>query len=242
MLTQIYTELLYRPLLNGLIAAYVFLPGHDLGVAIIALTAVVRLLLHPLVARQYQSQRALAALQPEIQALRAKVKDQQEQARQLMALYKRAGVHPASGCLPVLIQLPVLFGIYRALADGLHGGALTALYGWIPHPEQINTLAFGLLDLARPNILLAVLAGAGQYIQSKLLLPPRPATGATEKPDMATMMMTQSLYIMPVMTVVFALGLPAGLSLYWVTTTVFGILQQVILKRRYDAARSAPIV
>lgn len=236
---ELYTEILYRPLFNGLMAAYVFLPGHDLGVAIIVLTAIVRLVLHPFIARQYRSQRSLSDLQPEVEKIRAAVKDQQEQARQLMALYKREGVHPASGCLPLLIQLPILFAIYRVLIDGLRVEALSALYPWIPRPMELHMIAFGILDLSKPNIILAVIAGISQYIQARIMLPPKRPAAAAGKPDMASMMSTQALYVMPVITVVFALGLPAGLSLYWATTTILGILQNALLKRRYDAKRSS---
>lgn len=238
MFQELYTEVLYRPLFNGLMAAYVFLPGHDLGVAIIVLTAIVRLMLHPVIARQYRSQRALTDLQPAVEKIRAAVKEKQEQARQLMALYKREGVHPASGCLPVLIQLPILFAIYRVLAVGLHVEALSSLYPWIPRPTELQTLAFGVLDLSKPNMILAVVAGISQYIQARIMLPPKRPAATTGAPDMLSMMSTQSLYVMPVITVVFALGLPAGLSLYWAATTILGILQNALLKRRYDAKRS----
>lgn len=235
MLADLYTQLLYRPLFNGLIAAYVFLPGQDLGVAIIVLTAAVRLILHPLFDRQYHSQRVLATLQPKVAEIKKNVKDQQEQTKKIMALYQESGVHPASGCLPVLIQLPVLFALYRVLVNGLHPEALTALYSFVPHPGTINPVAFGFLNLGAPNVVLAVLAGVFQYLQSRSLLPPRKARARGGERDLSAMMNTQALYVMPIVTVVIALGFPAGLSLYWVATTILGILQQEFLKRRHGS-------
>jgi YidC/Oxa1 family membrane protein insertase len=240
MLSNLYTELLYRPLFNGLIALYVFLPGRDFGVAIIALTILVRLLLYPLGDRQYRSQRALSELQPKIQDIRAKVKNPQEQTKRLMALYKESGVHPASGCLPVLVQLPVLFAIYRVLVNGLHPEALSVLYGWVPNPQTVETIAFGFLDLGKPNAVLAVAAGVFQYFQTRLMLPPRRPQEKSGERDFTSIMNTQTLYVMPVITVVFALGFPAGLSLYWVTTTILGILQQMLLMRHHGPTSKPP--
>ena len=239
-LTDLYTEFLYRPLFNGLMAAYVFLPGRDLGVAIVVLTAVVRLVLHPLFDRQYHSQRVLSSLQPKVTEIREKIKNQQEQTKHIMALYQESGVHPASGCLPVLIQLPVLFALYRVLVNGLRPDALSDLYRFLPHPGTIDPIAFGFLNLGTPNAVLAVAAGVFQYLQSRLILPPRKARGKVKERDLSAMMNTQALYVMPVVTVVIALGLPAGLSLYWVATTILGILQQEFLKRRHGPPATLP--
>ncbi len=241
MLTSLFHEALYRPLYNGLIAAYVFL-GNDLGAAIIAVTVVVRIILYPLMDRQYRSLRALQALQPKMREIREKHKDQQEQTKQLMALYKETGVHPASGCLPLLVQLPILFALYQAFANGLHESALSALYAWVPRPDAVNPLAFGFLDLARANVVLAVAAGVFQYVQARLMVPPK-KSGNSKEEQLASVMNTQALYIMPVMTTVFALKFPAGLSLYWVTATILGILQQVLLLKRHGSSTTAhPLV
>lgn len=239
---NLFTTLLYEPLFNALIAFYVYLPGRDLGFAIIALTVLVRLILFPLSDRQYRSQKALSALQPKIQEIRKSVKDQQEQSKRLMALYRESGVHPASGCFPVLLQLPILFALYRVFINGLHPEALSALYAWVVPPGAIDSVAFGFLHLDKPNVFLAVAAGFFQYFQSRLILPPKTRSEKGGAQDFSNIMNTQMLYVMPLVTVVFALGFPAGLSLYWVTTTILGILQQTLLKKRHGPTTAlAPV-
>lgn len=237
MIDAFYT-FLYEPLFNGLVALYVYLPGDDLGVAIIVLTILVRLVLSPLVSRQYQSQQAMNRLQPKIQEIRKTVKDQQEQSKQLLELYRKEGVHPASGCLPLIIQLPVLIALFRVLNDGIDLEALEMLYAFIPSPDHVNTIAFGFLDLSVSSAPLALAAGIFQYFQSKLLFPQQPPTEqkkGNEGPlgDFSSMMRTQMLYGMPVITVIIALQFPAGLALYWTTTTILGIVQQYMIRKRH---------
>lgn len=239
--STIFNEALYRPLFNALILFYDWFPVHDFGLAIIALTILVRLILYPLVSKQFASQKALSELQPQIAELKKKYPKKEEQTQKMMELYKEKGIHPASGCFPLLIQLPILFALYRALYNGLNGSALASLYSFVPKPESINHIAFGFLDLSTPNVVLAVLAGALQYFQTKLMLPKvrkAPSEKKGNEMDIAEMMNTQSLYIMPIFTVIIALRFPAGLSLYWVVTTIFGIVQQILIMKQHGKPHS----
>lgn len=235
---QLFTTFLYEPLLNALVMLYSYIPGNDLGIAIIVLTTIVRLALSPLVARQYRSQQAMNDLQPKIQEIRKTVKDQKEQSKQLLELYKKEGVHPAGGCLPLIVQLPVLIALFRVFHSGLEPDALDSLYTFIPRPEEINSVAFGFLNLSVPNVPLALAVGISQFIQSKLLISKKPDSENKNKQaggmgDFTGMMQTQMLYGMPVITTVIALRFPAGLALYWMTTTVIGIVQQFMIRKRY---------
>lgn len=231
---QLFHEGLYRPLFNALILIYDFLPLRDLGLAIILLTVLVRLILYPLVTRQFRSQKAMADLQPKLQEIKKKYPNREEQTKKTMELYKAEGIHPASGCLPLLIQLPVLIALYRVFFDGLNPSSLSALYDWVTKPETINPIAFGFLNLAKSNVVLAVAAGVAQFIQTKMMLPKnQPSVKKSEEPDLASMMNTQTLYVMPVLTVVIGLRFPAGLSLYWVVTTLLGILQQTLINKEH---------
>lgn len=253
MLGTLFHEVLYRPLLNALIALYDFLPGQDLGIAIIVLTVLVRLLLSPLLNRQVRSQKALTALQPKIAEIRKTTKDQAEQSRRMLALYKQHGVNPAAGCLPLVVQLPVLWAMYAVLRDGLSPDALGALYAFVPRPETINALAFGFLDLARPAfvkgagifwpaVILAVLTGVVTYWQTKLLpttTPHTTASDATTAEQAMHRMSRQMVLIMPLMTVYFSLTFPAGLALYWFVTTFVSILQQRSLLSRHGPSPEA---
>lgn len=226
----LYNEVLYRPLFNGLIFLYNFIPGHDFGIAIIVLTVIIRGILYPLSQKAIKSQKEVQELQPKIKELQQKHKnDREAQGRALMDLYKAHKVNPASGCLPLLIQLPILLALFSVFRSASNPEKLTALYSFIPHPGVVNNFFLGFLDLSKNNFYLAVLAGVAQFIQTKMMTPKIASVGGT---DFASAMNKQMLYIFPVFTVFIASTLPAGLALYWIAMTVFGIVQQYFFLKK----------
>jgi YidC/Oxa1 family membrane protein insertase len=230
----IFNELLYRPLFNGLVWLYNVLPGHDLGVAIIILTVIIRLILYPLSKKAIKSQKALAELQPQIKEIQKKYKDRQEQAKVMMELYQKYKINPMSGCLPILIQLPILIALYRVFFTGFDPEKLDTLYSFIARPEALNPIFLGLIDLSQRSIVLALLAGFLMFIQAKMTIPKgQLSSGKGLKIgglDFSSIIGQQMTYFMPLMTVFIACSLPAGLSLYWVVITLFGIIQQHFTK------------
>lgn len=231
----LFNEILYRPLFNLLIGLYNVIPTHDLGIAIVALTLFIRLLFVPLSIRGQLSQRRMATLQPKIQELQAKHKgDRQALAQAQMALWKEHKVNPLSGCLPVLIQLPILWALYRVFINGVKPENLSALYSFVHNPGVIVQVGFGFLDLSAKNPIMAVIAGLLQAIQSYLAAKnqPAPAPG-TNNPAVA--MTKQMMYIFPVMITVISWSFPSALVLYWITTTAFAILEQLYIRRRHAA-------
>jgi YidC/Oxa1 family membrane protein insertase len=213
---------------------YNIIPGHDLGVAIIILTVLIRLALYPLFQKGIKSQKELAVLQPKIKELQKKYKNEKEkQARALMDLYKEHGVNPMSGCLPMLIQLPILWAFFRVLITGLGDSAkLSLLYGFVNNPGALNTISIHLFDLTKPNYILAFLAGATQFVQGKMLAPKSSPAGG--KDDFASAMNKQMIYMMPVIIFLAALKMPAGLPLYWTALNIFGIIQQYLMIRKQE--------
>ncbi len=227
--TSLFNEFFYQPLFNGLIFLYNVIPGHDFGVAIIAFTLIIKAVLYPLNQKAIKSQKALQEIQPKIKEIQQKYKNNKEaQGRALMELYKTNKSNPASGCLPLLAQFPVLIALFYVFRDGLNPEKLNALYSFVTHPGAIDNMFFGLIDLSKRNFVLAFLAGAAQFVQSKMMAPKNSSGGS----DFAMAMNKQMLYIFPVITVWFAASFPAGLALYWLTMTVFGILQQYFVVRK----------
>jgi len=156
----LFNEALYRPLFNGLIFLYNAIPPHDFGAAIILLTIIIRLILYPLNQKAITSQKALSQLQPQVKELQAKYPtDKVKQSQLLMELYKKNNINPASGCLPLLIQLPILIALYRVLLNGLKPESLSALYSFVSQPGLIDPMFLGLINLAKAYIPLAILAG-----------------------------------------------------------------------------------
>lgn len=242
-MTSLFNTVIYQPILNLLIWLYNVIPGSDMGLAIIALTIIAKLVLYPFTAAQIKQQKALQDIQPKIEEIRKRLKDDKEgQAKELMELYKKEKVNPASSCLPLLVQLPIFIGLFRALKDGLSSHSLNLLYPFVANPGTVNNMMFGLVDLSKPNIVLAILAAGVQFVQSKQIMkkpspatPPAPEVAGSEgakDEGMAAIMNKQMLYIMPLVTVFIGLSLPGGLTLYWLVMSVLTVVQQSIFLRK----------
>lgn len=241
-LLTIYNAIIYRPLLNLLIFFYNVIPGHDIGIVIIVLTIVIRLLLAPSFHKSLKNQKAMNDLQPKLNALREKHKDDKEmQAKAMMDLYKEHKINPLSSCLPLLIQLPILIALYQVFRAALGSGNLTGLYSFVHQPSHISPYFLHLVDLSRiawtgshiyvPALILGLLAGISQYWQSRMMLP------KTENNDpTARVMALQTTYFLPLFSVFISLRLPAGLPLYWVVTTLFAVAQQYYIIKKHPTA------
>lgn len=224
-ISNLFNLVLYQPLLNILVLLYQYIPGRDFGIAIIVLTIIIKLIFYPLGSKAIKSQKALAEIQPKIKEIQERYKDnKEEQAKQMMALYKKEEINPLSGCLPLLIQLPVLIALYRVFWMGLDPNQLNLLYSFVPKPEVINSIFLGFLDLSRPNIVLAVLTGVAQYLQMRLIT--KKDDKVKKGQDFSAQMQKQMQYFMPAFMVLILLSLPSALGLYLLTTTLFTIAQQ----------------
>jgi YidC/Oxa1 family membrane protein insertase len=226
----IFNAVFYQPLYNLLIWFYEVLPFGGIGLAIIVLTIVIKGVLFPLTYKTLQGQKGMRDLQPKIKAIREKYKDDKEkQAQELMAVYKDNKVNPFASCLPLIVQLPIFFALYRVLRDGLGEINMELLYAFIPNPGTIDAMWLG-IDLAEVSILLAVLAAAAQYVQVKTTMamkPPADVSGSSGAMDenMAANMSKMMLYFMPAMTLIIGVtSLPGGLMLYWLATTFITVL------------------
>lgn len=236
---NLFNEILFRPLINLLVFFYNVIPTHDVGLAIIALTLVIRLILWPLGQKGLKSQAALAKIQPEIEEIKKRhANDKEAQAKALMELYSKNGVSPLSGCLPIIIQIPVLIALWRVFLSGAKLETISGLYSFVAAPAAIQTVFLGLFDLTKRSVILAIVAGALQYFQAKMMMPSyakasegKPAsTGGAS--DFSQVMSKQMLYFAPILTVAVSWSLPAALPLYWIVTTLATMAQQYWIKSR----------
>lgn len=231
---EIYNTILYQPIYNLLIFFYNIAPGHDLGIAIILLTILLKLLLSPFFVQSIKAQRSMQAIQPKLDELKEKYKDQKEKlGPAIMALYKKEKVSPFSSCLPLLIQMPILIAVYQVFRNGLVNGGFELVYPFITNPESINPIAFGFLDLSQTSLPLAVLAGVAQFWQSKMMMG-KQKNQPSPKSALASSMGKQMMYFMPIITVVIGASLPGGLTFYWFLTTLFGAAQQALVFKKMD--------
>jgi YidC/Oxa1 family membrane protein insertase len=222
-----FTTLITQPLLNVTLLLYGTVGLGDLGFTILLMTMLVRVAMLPLSLKSARSQRAMAELAPELERIKTQHKgDTSAQSDAVMRLYRERGVSPLSGCLPMVIQFPLLIGLYKVFLGVFEPGALDMLYQWVPRPDVISTISFGFLDVGEPGRLLAVVAGVLQFLQARMSLTSQPQTAQTAA------MSRQMMYLLPVIIIVIGWNLPAGLTLYWIATTIFSIGEQLYLKRR----------
>lgn len=227
--------ILYQPLFNSLIFLYDYIPGRDFGLAIIALTVIIRIILFPISVKAVNSQKNLQKLQPKIKDLQTKYKnDKEKQAKEILELYKAEKINPFSGLLLAIIQLPILIALYQVFWNGLKPQELAGLYAFVLNPGQINTIFLHIIDLSKPNIVFAILAGITQYFQTKMLTPQAGAVKGKNKnePDFSQIMQKQMLYFFPVFTIIILLGLPSALGLYWTASGLFSIVQQYFVFKK----------
>lgn len=229
-LINIYTQAIYEPILNLLVGLYNIIPGQDIGLVIILITIAIGIILAPFMHKSLKGQKEMSVLQPKIAQLREKYKDDRaEQTKAITELYKEHNINPFSSCLPLLIQLPILIALYQVFDKALKGN-LDGLYSFVTNPGMLNSTLFGLVDLATPNIVFAILAGLVQFWQSWLITKSQNTEGMD--PTMKAMSIP-TMYILPLVSVYIAWKLPAGLPLYWIVTTLFAVGQQYYFNRTH---------
>lgn len=241
MIGQFFDTVLIQPLVNALFVIFGYLPGHDFGLSIIIFTVIIRLILWPLAAKQLHSQKKMQSLQGEISKIKAKASgDKQKEQAMLMELYKEKEVNPFSACLPALLQFPILIGLFVVFqkSTGSIENVQNLLYepvknipyiqSLLSSQTQFNTTLYGLIDMAKPSALLAILAGVTQYIQVKMITPKRQKTDTKDPQAQMTSFMN---YTFPALTVFIAWTLPAALPLYWISTNMVAIFQQWLIMR-----------
>ncbi|MGB0757601.1 MAG: YidC/Oxa1 family membrane protein insertase [Patescibacteria group bacterium] len=228
---ELYNTFLYEPIYNLLIWLYTIIPGDNIGVAIIVLTLLIRAAFYPLQKKAIVSQKSLQDLQPKLEELKAKYKDNKEEmAQKVMALYKEHKINPASSCVPLLIQLPFLIAIYQVFRNGFDTANFDLLYPFVSRPDMIEPFFLG-LDLSQPQWILAILAAIAQFWQAKMLQAKRPPIQSKGAQDeaFATIMQKQMTYVLPIITLWIGLRFPGGLTLYWFLTTLLTALQQLLI-------------
>ena len=191
------------------------------GIAIIVFTIIVKTLLLPLTIKATRSSKSMQELQPKIKELQKKYKnDRQRLSQETMAMYQQYQINPLAGCLPMLIQIPIFFGVYRAIASLTTGHADGYSSVWTEGFLWLNSL-----DVPDPYKILPVLAGAFQFVQTRMSRPA--AMGPATDPQQR--MMNTMMNFMPLMVVVFGWTFAAGPVLYWVTQSIYSVVQQWLI-------------
>ncbi len=241
---SLFRKVISKPLFNLLAFFTSVMPNHSLGLSIIGLTLLIRILLFLPNQKSMASQRKMQTLQPKIQELKKKyAKNQQVLAMKTMELYKTEKINPMSSCFPMLFQMPFLIGIYSVVRMGIAPHQEYLLYTFNNVDlSNINTYFLG-LDLEVPNVMvLPVLVAGAQFLAVKLsfIASKKKAKKQTKKVKKEGMegqmeqMQKMMLYVMPLMIGFFTMSFPAGVGIYWLTSTVFGIFQQKLVNYQLD--------
>lgn len=227
----LYHLIFKYPILNLLIFFYQTIAFRDLGLAIIFVTLAIRLVLYPFFHSGAKQQMLMQRIQPHVKKIQEQHKDDREkQAQALMALYKEHGVNPFSSILLLLIQLPILIALYRIILYEMAGkAALVGLYKFVPAPQMINSMFLGFINLQAKNVWIVLLAAAAQFMQARLAIWRNPAGQGA--PSQAQKLASQMSFIAPVITLIIFYSLPAAVALYWLTSSVFSVIQQAIVNK-----------
>lgn len=244
------TTLIYNPIYNLLVGLLMIVPNFSLGWAIIAITIIIRLVLLYPQHRMLENTRKLANLNPKIRALQEEyASDRATLGMKMMELYKKEDVNPMGSCLPLLIQFPILIALYWVIMGITKPENVYHLYAFFQNfdPKNIETIFFGqnLLQIGgQAAIILAILLGVTQYIQSRLSLksqPPLPKTPENKEKnpnEIPTIdprfMQWMTLYFLPFMIGFSALFFPIGLGLYWWIGVIFMIFQQIYVNTQAE--------
>ncbi len=243
-MSQLFNLVFYQPLLNLLVFFYNTIAFHDLGLAIIFLTVILRLILYPISLFQIKTQKSLAELQPKLMELKKKFNDDKQRLnKEIIELYRAHKVNPFSSCLPLIIQFPILIAVYYVFRSGILEENLS-LYPFIYNPGRLNPVAFGFINLAEKNFFLALITGIFQYFQSKMFSfkkpPPQIAKEKAAKDElMMAVLNKQMVYLMPIFTIIIGMSLPSGLIFYWLISLVLTIIQQGIIFKTIQPPSSA---
>ena len=223
-----FHKILVQPFFNALVFLYGAINPNDLGIAIIVLTIVIRVILYPLFFKIYKNQTLLQKIQPTIKQIQHDHKNNREkQAQELLSLYKQHRVNPFSNFFLVLIQLPILIALFQVFRAGISPESLADLYNFVPRPEMVANTFLNLIDLTKPNIIMVGLSAIAQYFQSYIAIPK--SAKDTKNLSPAEKVSRQMIFIGPVLTAVILYRLPAAIGIYWLTTSLFSLIQQIII-------------
>ena len=232
MIHSIWIAVFYRPLVNILLLAISIMPKADVGFAIILITLLIKFALAPLTKRAIESQIKIKEIEPEVNKIKSTVTDKTLQQKQIYALYAEKKVNPFSSCLPMIVQILVLGSLYFIFRHGFSVISDSA-YTFIHVIKTPNPHFLGYFDVTQKSILLAIIAGITQYFQG-FLAKGRQGTpsGDGMAGEFAKTMQTQMLYVLPLMVMIFAYQISTAVALYFVTSNIFTIGQELYLKRQ----------
>lgn len=241
MFSYIWHTFFFDPVYNLLTFFIDTVPNGDMGLAIIATVVVIKVLLFPMSIKAVKAQKIMREIQPKLNQIKIDLKDNREaQTRAMLEIYKEANLNPFSSLSVLFIQLPIVLALGLVTLRGSGGVKLPdinpdTLYSFIALPSQVSMEFLGHFNIAAPSLMLALVAGATQYVSTSLSLPkltPKDKDAAPNlKDDFVRNMQLQMKYVMPVMMVFIAYAFSAAIALYFVVSNITQIIQALLVRK-----------
>ena len=242
-MSSLWNTVFYQPIYNVLIFIINNITFGDVGFAIILVTIIVKLALSPLTRKSIKSQILMKRMEPELKQIKKDFPNKEEQAKKTFELYKKYGTNPFSGCLVIILQLPVIFALYYVFYKGLSIDS-SLIYSFIQIPINLHTNFLGLIEMGSQSIFLGIFAGVTQFIQGYLSSPVKPKKievvkekelvdePKTFQEQLSDSMQMNVRYILPVFIAFIAWKISAAVALYWIVSNMFTIAQEWYIRRQ----------
>lgn len=238
-MSGLLNTILYEPIYNILMFIINNVTLGDVGFAIIIVTIIVKLTLSPLSKKSIRSQLLMKKMEPELKQIKKDFPNKEEQAKKTFELYKKYGTNPFSGCLIVLVQIPVIFALYYVFYKGLSVNS-ESLYSFVKAPENLSMMFLGILDLSKSSLVMGILTGISQFVQGYYSTAKNKTEVVKEKGETKTDLqeqITESMqvnirYILPIFVGFISWKLSAAIALYWIVSNIFSILQELYIRRQ----------
>ncbi len=243
MISSFFNTTIFQPLYNGLIFLIHLVPFADAGVIVIVFTGIIKLILLPLSLKASRAQLQMKSIEKDLNLIKEKYKDnKEEQAQKTIEYYKEKGINPFASIFILIVQLPIIIGLYQVfLKSGLPTINKSLLYSFVPAPEFVNMTFIHLINITQKSLVLAVIAGITTFVQLHLAssgnTPPAPTTSMQN--NITQNMATQMKYFFPIIVTFISYSISGVLALYWITSNLFAIGQEMYIKHKYH---KTPIV
>ncbi|MFZ2522017.1 MAG: YidC/Oxa1 family membrane protein insertase [Minisyncoccia bacterium] len=235
-MVYIFNLLIATPFYNGLVFLIGLLPYLDAGIIIIIFTIIVKIILLPLSIKASKSQIEMKSTEKDLQVLKEKYKENKNELNvKTMEYYKEKGINPFAGILIIIIQLPILIGLYRVfLKSGLPEINQSLLYSFVTAPTLVDMMFLGSINIAEKSLFLAIISGLTTYFQVVYATQTNlPASEGSTQNELARAMSMQMKYFFPLLMAFISYTISSAIALYIITSNIFAIFQEIYIRKKY---------
>lgn len=233
-MSYLYNTIIFEPFYNGFIFLMNIFPFFDAGVIVIIFTIIIKIIILPLSIKASKAQIEMKGTEKDLAQIKEKFKDDKtEQSKKIMEYYKERGINPFASIFILIIQLPILIGLYQVfIKSGLPEINTAILYSFISAPVAINMMFLGLINISEKSVILAIIAGVTTYFQISHSTGPQTQSSGTQG-DIAKAMAVQMKYIFPILMTFIAYTISSAIAIYFITSNLFAIAQEIYIKKKY---------